>query len=206
MKEKDLLAMIVAFLNHKRSEALQVLQKIATELKMTGKDRLADQIKTLVMENTFITFDDPDDDNLIKLIYQSDLKLSLPSKIHPDQIEQHQISELQIHKILFLVYGEFYKKFKKPLFTDANFVAWTHGPVEIDYRQGFQKGLEQINKFHLNLNLEEKDYVKGLINKFLHFSVWSLVEICQSYDSWIYHYEQGLKNKIPNQAIWDDFS
>ena len=122
MKEKDLMIMIRAFLNNKRSEALQVLQKIATELKITGKEQLADQIKTLILENTFVTFDDPDDDNLIKLIRQSDWKLHWPTKIHPDQIEQYQLSELQIHKILFLVYGEFYRKFKKPLFADANFV------------------------------------------------------------------------------------
>lgn len=52
--------------------------------------------------------------------------------------EESNVSELHIHKILFILYGAFYKEFNKELF-NQNFQAWKYGPVEIDYRKAFKE-------------------------------------------------------------------
>ncbi|MDE5767016.1 MAG: DUF4065 domain-containing protein, partial [Malacoplasma sp.] len=81
--------------------------------------------------------------------------------------QENKISELFMHKILFFIYGGFFKNFKKNLF-EPNFEAWKYGPVEIDYRKEFKKNKKSsFQKFSLNklkLNSEEKKYLKITIS------------------------------------------
>ena len=74
--------------------------------------------------------------NLIDLINEENNSLNQAST---NQFEENKISELQMHKILYLLFGEFYKKFNKTSFKNSNFEAWKLGPVEVDFRYGFQK-------------------------------------------------------------------
>ena len=74
--------------------------------------------------------------------------------------QENKISELFMHKILFFIYGGFYKNFKKDLF-EPNFETWKYGPVEIDYRKEFKKdensSFKKFNLDKLKLNNEEKN-------------------------------------------------
>ena len=94
------------------------------------------------------------------------------NQVDAKELEEDNVSELQMHKILYLLFGEFYKKFNKTLFKNSNFEAWKLGPVEVDFRWGFKnKKLKEISKFNVFLNDEEISFLKLLIQKFLHFSV-----------------------------------
>ena len=118
--------------------------------------------------------------------YQPDIKQDFNN-----QIEQNPVSELQMHKILFLTFCEFYQKFSKNLFTNPNFVAWKFGPVELDYRQLSQNPSSernQLNKFNIKIDQEEYQYLKDLIQKMLSHSVWHLVAISHSSPAWYNNY------------------
>ena len=144
--------------------------------------------------------------NLIDLINEENNNLN---QVNIKELEEDNVSELQMHKILYLLFGEFYKKFNKTLFKNSNFKAWKLGPVEVDFRWGFKnKKLNEITKFNVFLNDEEMNFLKSLIQKFLHFSVWSLVEITHSSDAWIHNYSDvngGLRNKISEKDIQENF-
>lgn len=58
--------------------------------------------------------------NLISEIDKISEELFLPYS--NDQKEENKVSELQVHKILYILYGNFYSKFNKELF-DAKFQA-----------------------------------------------------------------------------------
>ena len=144
--------------------------------------------------------------NLIDLINEENNSLN---QVDAKELEEDNVSELQMHKILYLLFGEFCKKFNKTLFKNSNFEAWKLGPVEVDFRYGFQNNkLKEISKFNVFLNDEEISFLKLLIQKFLHFSVWSLVEITHSLDAWIHNYSDvngGLRNKISEKDIQENF-
>lgn len=123
-------------------------------------------------------------------------------------VEENNVSELHIHKMLFIVYGAFYKKFNKELF-EPNFAAWKYGPVELDYRK-FAKDDKNdlINKFNFSLqNNSEENYLKKLIQKLLKFSPWSLVEYTHSFEAWINNYDENNKigKKISKEDIFESF-
>ena len=144
--------------------------------------------------------------NLIDLINEENNSLN---QVDTEELEEDNVSELQMHKILYLLFGEFYKKFNKNLFNNSNFEAWKLGPVEVDFRWAFKnKKIKEITKFNLFLNEEEICFLKLLIQKFLHFSVWSLVKITHSSDAWIHNYsdvDNASRNKISEKDIWENF-
>lgn len=145
--------------------------------------------------------------NLIEFIKEINNGLTKNTK-ELDLNEENNVSELHTHKILFIVYGAFYTKFKRELF-EANFCAWKYGPVEIDYRK-YVKNKNQFNldKFNIVLNdNEEKIYLSHLIEKLLKFSPWSLVEYTHSLNAWInnYDYEGNKLNSIPKEDIFMSF-
>ena len=144
--------------------------------------------------------------NLIDLINEENNSLN---QADTEELEEDNVSELQMHKILYLLFGEFYKKFNKSLFNNSNFEAWKLGPVEVDFRWAFKnKKIKEITKFNVFLNEEEIYFLKSLIQKFLHFSVWSLVEITHSSDAWIHNYsdvDSTSRNKISEKDIQENF-
>lgn len=98
--------------------------------------------------------------NLIDYIHEINDKI-----IFPDSEEQDHVSEMKIHKILYIIYGNFYARFQKPLFKDAKFEAWQYGPVEIDFKNNNHPN----DKFTIKLTSKQKDYVFKMIEKFLCF-------------------------------------
>lgn len=115
--------------------------------------------------------------------------------------ESNKITELQMHKMLFLIYGRFYNQYNIELW-QPNFKAWKYGPVEINYRH--HKPLNEsidINK----LKDGPKDQLKKMIIKLLRFSVWELVDYTHTLDSWKNHYEKK-DEVISAKEIQDEFA
>lgn len=129
-----------------------------------------------------------------------------------DKKEDNKISELQIHKILYIVYGNFYAKFEKELFKDAHFEAWKYGPVEVDFRRYFNPNikiseslkLKIHGKFDVELKIEEKDFLFKIIEKTLRFSPWSLVNFTHNTDPWLNNFDKD-EMIIPNKEIQEWF-
>lgn len=139
--------------------------------------------------------------NLIKLINEENNKklkeLESDSKEKDKFNETEQISELRMHKILYFIYGYFYKEFKKALF-EAKFEAWTYGPVETDYRY-----LRNISKYDIKLSKKEFSFLEKLISKLLNYSIFSLVEESHLTRPWKENFDKFDKRdqKIPNEEI-----
>lgn len=123
--------------------------------------------------------------NLISEIDKISEELFLPYS--NDQKEENKVSELQVHKILYILYGNFYSKFSKELF-DAKFQAWQYGPVELDYRK------KNNHKFNLSLEEEEYAFVAKTVKNLLRFSPWALVYFTHNTDPWKKNYEKGKNN------------
>lgn len=146
--------------------------------------------------------------NLISFIKKINDDLNKTITKEQDFHEGNEISELHAHKILFIVYGAFHKKFNKEIF-EPNFQAWKYGPVEIDYRN-YVKNNDQssLKKFNIVLNdNKEKVYLSNLIIKLLKFSPWSLVDYTHSLDAWINNYdnEENKLNSISKEDIFKSF-
>ena len=145
--------------------------------------------------------------NLIKFIKDINNELNWNTQ-DLNLVEENNVSELHIHKMLFIIYGAFYKKFNKELF-EPNFAAWKYGPVELDYRKFAKDGKKDlINKFNFSLqNNSEENYLKKLIQKLLKFSPWSLVEYTHSFEAWIKNYDENNKlgKKISKEDIFESF-
>ena len=123
--------------------------------------------------------------------------------------EENKVSELHMHKILFIIYGGFYTKFKKELF-EPNFEAWKYGPVEIDYRSLYKENINfknKKNKFDFTFdNKTQIDYLEKLVKKLLKFSPWSLVDYTHSLEIWKKNYNfENSKNPISKKDIFQTF-
>lgn len=135
-----------------------------------------------------------------------------------DQEEQYNsVSELQMHKILYILYGNFYRTFSKELFEKAKFQAWTWGPVEYDYRYALKilknennnEGYNKIiDKFNISdLSEEEYIFLDKKIRRLLNYHPWALVEFTHQTNAWIKNYSEGVKNKsISIEDIKKDFA
>ncbi len=97
------------------------------------------------------------------------------------------VSELVMHKVLYFIYGGFYKNFKKELW-EPKFESWKYGPVEIQYRDNIndEKALNKIFFFNEDeYNNEEIKYLKKLIIGLIKMGVYNLVEFSHETDPWI---------------------
>lgn len=147
----------------------------------------------------------------IKKINIIDFIIDINKNLFADTKEDNEISELSIHKILYIIYGNFYSKFQWVLF-NANFEAWRYGPVEINFRKYFNKKnkisyddkLKIHENFNVNLNNEEKDFLFEIIERLLHFSPWTLVHYTHSTDPWLNNAKKH-SSKIPIEEIWKWF-
>lgn len=121
--------------------------------------------------------------------------------------EENELSELFMHKILFFIYGGFYKNFEKELFK-PNFEAWKYGPVEKDYRKQRKSKKPNYEKFDLDslkLNEEEKKYLYRTISNLLKNSPWNLVSISHDTKAWKKNYNSSKRNKILKEDIFESF-
>ena len=144
--------------------------------------------------------------NLIDFIYQENNNLN---QTVAAEFEENNVSELHMHKILYLLFGLFYRKFKRDLFADANFEAWKYGPVEVDFRIAFKnKALKGLTKFNLVLTKAEIVFLTKLTKKFLCYSPWLLVDITHTSDPWSNNYNDQMisRNKITVEEIHKNFS
>ena len=134
-----------------------------------------------------------------------------------DKKESKIISELVMHKILYFIYGGFYKNFKKELW-DPKFEAWQYGPVEVQYREISLYALN--NNYHVSEDLlkkkflfnesnftdEEIKYLKNLIIALIKMGVYNLVEFSHETDPWINNSNKIIgQNKIDKKEIKDYF-
>lgn len=120
---------------------------------------------------------------------------------------KNEITELQMHKILFFVYGSFYNQFKKELW-NANFQAWKYGPVEINYREISRDDNKKYDlfDFKFEINNEQKEFLKILIERLLKTSVWALVDFSHYLNCWKLKYESFEKQqKMDKKEIFNDF-
>lgn len=115
--------------------------------------------------------------------------------------ESSIVTELQMHKMLFLIYGRFYNHYNIELW-QPNFEAWKYGPVETNYRHN----LELVKPIDIDqLSIDQKNQLKKMIIKLLGFSVWELVDYTHTLDSWKNHYEKKDK-VISAKEIQDEFA
>lgn len=115
--------------------------------------------------------------------------------------EINKVTELQMHKMLFLIYGRFYNQYNIELW-QPNFEAWKYGPVETNYR----RNLELVKPIDIDqLSIDQKNELKKMIINLLGFSVWELVDYTHTLDSWKNHYEKKDK-VIPVKEIQDEFT
>lgn len=142
-------------------------------------------------------------ENLINLInlqnseLNSELIKNDQDKNDQEHYEQNPVSELQMHKILYLAFGEFYRKYQTNLFSQPKFAAWTYGPVELDYRE-FLKTKDQklLEKFIITVDSQQLIFLKKLIKQLLKHSVWHLVNISHTSKAWY-----DVYRKSPFSAI-----
>ncbi len=100
------------------------------------------------------------------------------------------VTDLKVHKILYFLYGFYYKEFKKELFI-PNFHSYKHGPVEISYKRN--------NIFYINIS-ENEEFIRKFIFRLMTFNVWELVERSHFTTPWKEAgagkiYDSPMKNK-----------
>lgn len=106
-------------------------------------------------------------------------------EILKENFAQEKITELHIHKILYFLFGFFWKEYKKELF-NANFEAWKYGPIEIDFRN--KKNLEKLEIF---INNNELKFLDKIIFNLLKYDVWNLVDESHKTLPWLENYIEG---------------
>ena len=118
-----------------------------------------------------------------------------------DTKQSNEVTELQMHKILFFLYGRFYNQYNIELW-QPNFEAWKYGPVEINYRHN-PKLVEPIDIDQLSL--DQKNELHRMTIKLLKTSVWQLVDFSHTLNSWINNQNKN-NSKISKEEIQQDFS
>lgn len=104
-----------------------------------------------------------------------------------------KVSELHMHKILFIIYALFYSEFKEELFNPI-FYAWKYGPVESNYRKYLnQKADISCLDIKIDLDLSMKEFLFRKIESLLKTNVWDLVE-------WT-HSTNAYKIALENQTV-----
>ncbi len=137
-----------------------------------------------------------------KILYRIDNDDSINKSFSEKQIENmNDFSELKMHKMLYFIYGLYYKKYGKELF-DAKFQAWRYGPVEVNYRYKSNKGIG----FEISFNENESEYISSILEKFMLLDTWTLVEMTHETTPWKLAYDTGKRfAEISNNSIKEYF-
>lgn len=126
--------------------------------------------------------------NLIK--FNEDISLKRFPFLKKTDNNEHTISELEMHKLLYFQFGFFYRRFKKELYKYANFQAWKYGSVEMDYRHN---NLLKFSK--ILLSEEEKNFLKQITTTILNLSIDNLIYTSHQTDPWIENFVGDLSAK-----------
>lgn len=124
--------------------------------------------------------------------------------------EDSSLNELHMHKLLYFLYGKFWREFQKELFK-PKFLAWKYGPVEINYRNylkapvGSKEAEGFYKKFWVRVNKQEMKFLHEEINWLAELPDYYLVDVSHTTRPWINHHEPNKSNEIPNQEIKDEF-
>lgn len=136
--------------------------------------------------------------NLLDLINQRNIYLNKQA----DDMGANEISELHMHKSLFIIFGQFGVKFNKNLF-ECDFQAWKYGPVEMNYRSFYKTNdIDKKNIFNIDVNDKELSYLKRLIDVLIKTSPWYLIELTHSMRAWYENYDEN--DKTHNRSIPSD--
>ncbi|MCF0218086.1 MAG: hypothetical protein HUJ42_03555 [Malacoplasma sp.] len=117
-----------------------------------------------------------------------------------------QESNLKIHKILFFIYGMFYKKFSLELF-HPNFSAQKNGPIEKDFCKIYKNDKKEfINKFILpgDFRREHWIFLNQKISWLSSFKTSELVTLSYKNKWWIENY-RNKKNEFIKKDLQDSF-
>lgn len=120
------------------------------------------------------------------------------------------ISNLKLQKILYFLYGYFYKKFGCTLFDD-DFVAWKLGPVVLDvyfnYYNNIANPICESSDVKLDLKTNEISFVDEKIQELNELSTWDLVEKSHKTTPWkeVYKNGEGKGDIIKSYKICDFF-
>ena len=124
-----------------------------------------------------------------------------------DEVLQKPISNLQLQKILYFVWIDYYREKGKELFTD-NIYAWQLGPVVADvYFEYCSYGgvpIHTLQKKDSHISEPDKTTINELVKKYINDSVYKLVQKTHAPGKpWhiIYDNGAGNKKKIPLELI-----
>lgn len=105
------------------------------------------------------------------------------------------VTNLKLQKLLYYAQGFHLALYGRPFFSQE-ILAWEHGPVVREvyntYRDYGSTPLSPTEN-NIELNTEEKDFIKQIWNIFGQFSAWRLRDMTHSEDPW--------KNTPRNQEI-----
>ena len=129
---------------------------------------------------------------------------------HPDLMEMNDISEMFMHKILFIIYGEFYARYEIELWK-PKFVAGKYGPIELNnYQRYLYDGIDEYHKLNdaidvLKLNYNQIQWLRNEIIRIIKHSIFTVIEyICNNFECWKTHYDNN-EEEIPNDEIRKEF-
>lgn len=124
---------------------------------------------------------------------------------------KHPVTNLKLQRILYLLYGQFWSRYKKELFP-AYFVAWKLGPVDLITQENLctwtSDGLLSVKK-QVQLYWctdEEQDFVVEAVHKLNSKDLWMLVQDVQKTTPWKLAWSKGEGWSIPNEQIQRYFS
>lgn len=119
--------------------------------------------------------------------------------------DEKPISNLQLQKILYFAWIEYYNKMHKPLFID-NICAWQFGPVVPDvYYEYCVYGGRPINiKCQTDITGTDAELLNKVVDKYVDTPISVLVEMTHKMGgAWDLTYEDGLGSRkvIPFELI-----
>jgi len=120
------------------------------------------------------------------------------------------ITNLKLQKLLYYAQAWYLVNFKKKLFEEP-IQAWQYGPVvESVYKKYCKYGnspiTEKINPNHLNLSLDQKDYLTDYCFNFFRYSATELVTMTHREDPWINAYAKGKGSIISTCEMQEFYS
>ena len=114
------------------------------------------------------------------------------------------MTNLRLQKTLYYLYILFYRRFQKELFIE-DFIALDYGPIirnVYNYYKVFGNSQLYNNIIpNINLNKDEKDFLKIMIQRLGEYDVWDLVESTHKYDTWL----NTPKNQVISKKLIKDY-
>lgn len=104
------------------------------------------------------------------------------SKLYKDKYHK-EISEMQLHKLLYFIQRESYVQRNEPMFNNQ-FHGWKYGPVLPEIRAGYKYRLYDIQCDDV-LSEEDKNIVNQVFCEFAPKDPWTLSRLTHGESSWI---------------------